>query len=218
MNFYQSFYTYFLGSLLVFSIICLPIQETNGQDIKSNTKGFSLNLSGVYGSWNSESTFFGDLDDVEPTGFGISFKAAYGINQNIEILAAISSAGFSREFEWNAYQLTTFNFGGRYNFGATLRRFRPFVEVSVSGNSLIIDPITFDGINLYELTSSGVGLSLGGGLHIFLTQNLSINANGKIGFGNFSATALSGSEVNNLEEKLDFTITTVHIGLNYFFH
>lgn len=207
-----------IKSYLLIVLVLFFNLKLSSQDIKSNTKGFSLNLNGMYASWSSESVFLGDLDDLEPTGLGISAKVAYGINQNIEILASLSSAGFKQEFEWDIYQLTSFHFGGRYNFGATLRRFRPFLEASVSINNLLIDPITFDGITLFELSSSGAGLSLGGGVHIFLSQSFSINANGQISFGNFGATSLSGTEVNNLDEKLDFTVTTAHIGLTYFFH
>jgi len=208
---------YLQQSTLLLLVLLMGV-EISAQDIKSNTKGFSANVNAVYGTWSSESTFLGDLDELEPAGIGVSAKIAYGFNQNFELLLALSSAGFKREFEWDTYQVTTLDLGGRYNFGATLRRFRPFVEASLSVNSLIIDPITFDGIELFKLESSGSGLSLGGGLHIFLNQNISINANGKIAFGGFSATSLSGTEVNNLEEKLDFTITTIHIGLTYFFH
>lgn len=188
------------------------------QDIRSNTKGFSINLNGVYSSWNSESEFFGDLDEIEPAGLGIGLKLAYGFNQNIEILLAYSGAAFTQEFDWDTYVIGNLEIGGRYNFGATLRRIRPFVEAALSVHSLSIDPITFDGgFTIVSLESSGVGFTGGGGLHIFLTQSLSLNANGKIALGNFSTTSLSGTEVNNLTETLDFTITSIHIGLSYFF-
>ncbi|MDW3652236.1 MAG: outer membrane beta-barrel protein [Bacteroidia bacterium] len=205
----------YISSLFV---LLLFLGKVSAQDIRSNTKGFSLNLNGVYGSWNSESVFFGELDDLEPAGYGIGLKAAYGINQNIELMLAFSSLGFRQEFDWDSYFLGNLEIGGRYNFGATLRRVRPFLEVALSVHALNIDPITFDGINVFRLESSGVGFSAGGGLHFFFTENLSINANGKIAFGNFSTASLSGTEVNNLDEKLDFTITSLHIGLTYFFH
>ncbi|MEM6802967.1 MAG: outer membrane beta-barrel protein [Bacteroidota bacterium] len=198
-----------------FSLFSHPLQA---QDIRSNTKGFSINLNGVYSSWNSESNFLGELDDIEPTGLGIGLKLAYGFNQNIEVFLAYSGTSFSREFEWDTYVIGNLEIGGRYNFGATLRRIRPFVEAALSIHSLSIDPITFDGgFTIFSLESSGVGFTGGGGLHFFLTQSLSLNANGKIAFGNFSSTSLSGTEVDNLTETLDFTITSIHIGLSYFF-
>lgn len=192
--------------------------QLSAQGIKSSTQGFSVNLNGAYGTWDSESLFLRDLANLEPTGLGVSVKAGYGINQNIEVLLGISSVGFQSEFEWNSYSLTNVQIGGRYNFGATLRQFRPFLEAAISLNSLNVDPITVGGgTELFELESSGVGGSAGGGLHFFILPQLSANANGRIMFGGFSSTSLSGTEMNNFDEKLDFTITTIHIGLTYFF-
>lgn len=214
----SKFKTYFAVICFSCLFVFVNLTDLTAQDIKSNTKGFSVTLNGTYGTWSSESQFMGDLDSIEPNGLGAGIKISYGINQNIELLASLNSAGYTREFEWDIYQLTQVNFGGRYNFGATLRRFRPFLEAGLSINSLIIDPITFDGTTLFRLESSGAGISVGGGFHIFLSQNISVNASGNVAFGNFGSNFLSGTEVNNLEEILDFTITTVHIGLSYFFH
>ncbi len=206
--------TKFYLSLIL--IACLAWQ-LSAQDIKSSTKGFSANLSLVLGSWNSESNFMGNLDDIEPSGVGYSLKAAYGINQNIEVLLSYSRVGFVQEFDWDQYQLTTVDVGGRYNFGATLRWFRPFLEGAISINNLVIDPITFDGSTLFELKSSGVGVTVGGGFHIFIIPNLSFNADGKIGFGSFGSTSLSGTDVGDLGETLDFTTVRFNFGLTYFF-
>ena len=177
--------TKFYLSLIL--IACLAWQ-LSAQDIKSSTKGFSANLSLVLGSWNSESNFMGNLDDIEPSGVGYSLKAAYGINQNIEVLLSYSRV-------W----------------------FRPFLEGAISINNLVIDPITFDGSTLFELKSSGVGVTVGGGFHIFIIPNLSFNADGKIGFGSFGSTSLSGTDVGDLGETLDFTTVRFNFGLTYFF-
>ena len=191
--------------------------QLSAQDIKSSTKGFSVNLSLVYGSWNSESNFLGNLDELEPAGIGYSLKAAYGINQNVEILLSYDQMAFDREFDWDTYQLSSIDLGARYNFGATLRWFRPFLEGAISFNNLQIDPITFDGNTLFELKSSGAGVTVGGGFHIFIIPNLSFNADGRFGFGNFSSTSLSGTDVGDLGETLDFTTLRLHFGLTYFF-
>lgn len=191
--------------------------QLSGQDIRSTAQGFSINLDFAYGSWNSESQFLGDLDDLEPSGLGFGAKVAYGIDQNIEVFLAIRQIGFKQEFDWDAYKVNNVDIGGRYNFGATLRRFRPFLEAALSFHSLVIDPITFDGTTVFKLESSGAGLTLGGGCHIYILPNLSANANGKLTFGNFSSTSLSGTEVDNIQESLDFAMTTIQLGLTYFF-
>lgn len=199
-------------------LFILSIQhQLIGQDIRSSAQGFSINLDFAYGSWNSESQFLGDLDDLEPSGLGFGAKVAYGIDQNIEVFLAIRQIGFKQEFDWDAYKVNNVDIGGRYNFGATLRRFRPFLEAALSFHSLVIDPITFDGSTVFKLESSGAGLTLGGGCHFFILPNLSANANGKLTFGNFTSTSLSGTEIDNIEESLDFAMTTIQLGLTYFF-
>lgn len=204
---------YYLG---LFLLLALNWQLT-AQDIKSSTTGFSANVSLAYGSWNSESSFLGNLDDIEPAGIGYSLKAAYGINQNMEVLLSYSRMGFIQEFDWDAYQLSSVDVGGRYNFGATLRWFRPFLEGAISFTNLLIDPITFDGSTVFELKSSGVGAAVGGGFHIFIIPNLSFTVDGRIGFGSFGSTSLSGTDVGDLGETLDFTTLRFHFGLTYFF-
>lgn len=201
---------------LVLLMVSMQLQ-LGAQDIRSSAQGFSINLDFAYGSWNSESQFLGDLDDLEPSGLGFGAKLAYGIDQNLEVFLAIRQLGFTQEFDWDAYKVNNVDIGGRYNFGATLRRFRPFLEAALSFHSLVIDPITFDGTTVFKLESSGAGLTIGGGCHIFILPNLSANANGKLTFGNFTSTSLSGTEIDNIEESLDFAMTTIQLGLTYFF-
>jgi hypothetical protein len=125
--------------------------------------------------------------------------------------------GFKKEFDWDSHKVSSVDIGGRYNFGATLWRFRPFVEAAFSFNSLDIDPITLDGINVFALKSSGIGGSIGGGVHFFIIPNLSISVNGRITFGNFNKTKLSGDLIENLGESLDYTVSSLQLGVSYFF-
>lgn len=187
------------------------------QDFKSNTNGFSLSASGSYASWSSESAFMGTLDDSEPTGLGLSLKAAYGFNQNIEAFLAYSTWGFQQEFDWDAYRKSILYVGGRFNFGATLRQFRPFLEAGLVWNSLTIDPITFDLVNLFKLEANGLGGAFGGGVHFFIIPNLSATAHGRYAFGNFSEILLSSNSVTGLNENVDYGVLAIDLGLTYFF-
>ncbi|MEM9934272.1 MAG: outer membrane beta-barrel protein, partial [Bacteroidota bacterium] len=151
----------------------LFIGTTYAQDIVSSTQGFFLNLNGQFTSWSSESLYFGEIDDVSDGGIGISIRAGYGITQNIEVFAEYGVAGISSDFSFDTYRISNFHIGGRYNFGATLRAVRPFVEASLSNQNLTIDPITFDQITFFESESSGWGGAIGGGVHYFFIPNLS---------------------------------------------
>ena len=188
------------------------------QEIQSNTEGFSASISPSYASWNSESQFLGSLDDIEPTGLGIYARVAYGFTQNIEAFLGYGVEGFKRKEDWDTYRSGTFDLGARFNFGATLRKVRPFAEVAVSFHDMAIDPIVFEGsTELFNLDLNGVSFTGGLGLHFFVLPNLSITAVGKGSFGSFDSAFLSGVEIVDLEETLDLEMYRVQLGMSYFF-
>jgi hypothetical protein len=205
-------------SIILIAVTCLLLgTKGQAQDIQSSTQGFSINANMNFGSWNSNSYFFGELDEIEPSGVGFGIKIGYGVNQNIEAFLSYNSTSYAREFDWENYNQSTILLGGSYIFGATLRKFRPFVEAALSFNTLMIDPITFDGYTEFELKTSGAGGSLGGGIQYFVKENLSVSATGRVNFGTYNSAALSGMNINIMEENLDFSITTIHIGVSYYF-
>lgn len=202
-------------SMLMGLLLALPGWA---QDIQSNTEGFSASISPSYASWNSESQFLGSLDDVEPTGLGIYARVAYGFTQNIEVFAGYGVEGFNRKEDWDTYRSGTFDLGARFNFGATLRKVRPFAEAAISFHDMSIDPIIFEGsAELFNLDLNGVSFTGGLGLHFFVLPNLSITAVGKGSFGSFDSVFLSGVEIEALEETLDLEMFRVQLGMSYFF-
>ena len=204
--------------LYLFTALLLWGLSAKAQEIRSNTEGFSVNVNPSYASWSSESVFLGSLDDLEPTGLGVYAKVAYGFTQNIEVFVGYGVESFNRELDWDTYRSGTFDLGGRFNFGATLRPFRPFAEVAFSLHDVTIDPIAFDGsTEVFNLNVQGSSLSIGLGLHYFLLSNLSITAVGKGSFGTFGTAYLSGEEVFGLDESLDFEMYRIHLGMTYFF-
>ena len=211
--------TYIKHSIyLIIFLFSFNFTSLIAQDIKSNTKGFSLSLSGSIASWDSQSLFLGDLSETEPSGLGIYARVAYGINQNIEVFLAYSALGYKQEFDWDSFNSSTLFVGGRYNFGATLRRFRPFLEGALAINNMTVDPITFDSVNIFKLEVSGVGGTFGGGVHFFIIPALSVSAHGNYSFGNFNTISLSGEELTGLDENVDFGLLTINLGVTYFFN
>jgi len=202
---------------LTFTMIFGLIYTLPAQDIRSNTAGFSLNINGSFAYWTSESFFLGTLDDLEPLGVGANARLAYGINQNFELFAGYTVRTFQLKEEWDTYRNRVVDLGARYNFGATLRRFRPFAEAAFTFNGLTIDPITFDNVTLFKLEVDGIGGTVGGGAHFFFTPSLSATLNVKATWGNFNEILLSGDDIGEMDENLDFELYTGQLGLTYFF-
>ena len=198
-------------------IICMTLFGF-AQDIQSNTEGFSLTLSPTYASWSSESFFLGSLDELEPAGIGLAGRLAYGINQNLEVFLGYGFESFQREEDWDTYIHTAFDFGARFNFGATLKKWRPFLEAAITRNDMTIDPIVFaNSSQLFKLNVKGVSGTVGVGSHFFIQRNLSLNAQAKGSFGNFNQVFLTGQELEDVGESLDFELYRIQIGLTYFF-
>ena len=204
----------------VFFILFTGIFLINGhsQGIQSNTEGFSASLSPSYASWSSESQFLGSLDDLEPTGLGIYAKVAYGFTQSIEAFLGYGVESFNRKEDWDTYRSSTLDVGARFNFGATLRKVRPFAELALSIHDVAIDPIVFEGsTELFNLDLSGFSGTVGLGVHYFMLPNLSVSVTGKGSFGSFDSVFLSGVEVLDLEESLDLEMIRIQLGVSYFF-
>ena len=67
--------------LLIFSLtVGITLQA---QDIRSNTEGLNVSVSGGIATWSS--SYFLNLDELEPLGVGGGIRIGYGLNQRFEI-------------------------------------------------------------------------------------------------------------------------------------
>ena len=205
-----------MKNILLTTIFFSYLIVVNGQDIMSNTAGISASLSPVYASWESESFFLSDLASLEPNGYGINIEVAYGVNQNITAALGFSSLNFNHNEDWQKYSFSLVNVLGRYNFGATLSAFRPFLEAGLSSISNKVDPVSLDNSGSYELRNSGLGFVGGGGLDYFLKSNLCIDLKAQFHSGNFSTSELDGLELE-IDENVDYFIFNINLGIKYFF-
>lgn len=188
----------------------------DAQDIKSTVSGFAADIDVVYGEWSTGSFFLGNLAELEPLGGGLRFKAAYGFMERFQIFLAYSTMEYNISGEWDRFINNNFNFGGRIYFGATLRRWRPYLEMGISSNNFLMDPIYIDTNGPFELELRGIGFSPGGGVNYFLTPSFALQANLNFAFGAFNNVEISG-ETNEFEETLDFTFYHFSLGASYFF-
>jgi len=188
----------------------------NSQDIKSSVSGFSAEIDLVYGEWYTGSFFLGDLAELEPIGGGLRFKAGYGFLERFEIFAAYTTVNYNISEEWDRFINSNLKLGARIYFGATLRSFRPYLEIALDQNKFLMDPIFIDTQGPYELDMSGIGVAPGGGINYFIIPNLAAHLNLGFSFGNFSSVDISGQR-NTFEENLDYTFFNVNLGMSYFF-
>ncbi len=186
----------------------------SAQDIQSNTSGFSASAGVSFSSWGSESSFMEGLANDEPSGFGYFLGFAYGFNQHLGVRYNHYGLNFSKNYDWNRYRTSQNDVLFRYTFGATLARWRPFLQTGLSFVSNTIDPVSIDGIGEYELRSSGVAFDFGGGVDFFLLDKLAIGIVGDYKFGSYGVLKLDDESID-ANETVDFNFFNINIGLTY---
>jgi hypothetical protein len=202
----------YLAFVIMCSVISLSSRAQDALTLRSNTEGFHIGLSGGYKHWAS--SYFNQLDELEPTGIGGGLNLGFGLNQHIELFANLEYHGFALKNDWDDYGLTVVGVGTRYNFGGTLQKVRPFAELAYNYQYLVVNPVQLNG-QLFKYELSGGALSLGGGVNFFVTPKLAINLKGGVNFGTFSSFLLNEDGV---EDRPDVKTFQFGLGLNYFFN
>ena len=196
--------------LLIFSFtVGLTLQA---QDIRSNTEGLNVSVSGGIGNWSS--SYFLNLDELEPLGVGGGLRIGYGLNQRFEIFARYDRNTFKIQKEWEKYGTSVAGAGLRVNFGGTLQALRPYLEAGFSSINLVIDPVLFNG-NIVEYRLKGPALAVGGGLNYFISPNFAIQANALGTFGKFNTFQIDG---RGIEDRPDARTLRFSLGISYFFN
>lgn len=182
------------------------------QDIQSNTEGFNIGLHAGVGNWSS--SYFLNLDELEPIGVGGGIRLGYGFNQRFEVFTQYNAQSFKLKNDWDTYRISSLGAGLRVHFGGTLQRLRPYVEGGLAGVNLLINPVLFNG-NLVEYRLKGTSLALGTGVNYFLFPNVALHANVAGTFGKFNSFQVDG---RGIQDHPDSRTLRFSLGINIFFN
>ncbi|MFN8349666.1 MAG: outer membrane beta-barrel protein [Spirosomataceae bacterium] len=196
--------------LLIFSLNTWMM--LHAQDIRSNTEGLNVTVSGGIGNWSSN--YFLNLDELEPLGVGGGLRIGYGLNQRFELFARYDRHTFKIKNDWEQYGLSNAGAGVRVNFGGTLQALRPYVEAGFSSINLKIDPVLFNG-RIVDYRLKGPALALGGGVNYFISPNFSVQAAVAGTFGKFTTFQING---DGIEDRPDARTLRFSLGISYFFN
>jgi opacity protein-like surface antigen len=196
--------------LLIFSLNTWMVLQA--QDIRSNTEGLNVTVSGGIGNWSSN--YFLNLDELEPLGVGGGLRIGYGLNQRFEIFARYDRHTFKIKNDWEQYGTSNAGAGLRVNFGGTLQALRPYVEVGFSSINLKIDPVLFNG-RIVDYRLKGPALAVGGGVNYFISPNFAVQAAAAGTFGKFTTFQING---DGIEDRPDARTLRFSLGISYFFN
>jgi len=207
--------------LTVLAIIFLA-GAVSAQGIQSNTEGFKLSVFGSVDKWDSNSFFIGDIAEDDSSGNGLGFDVAYGATESIEVFISYSRIKFASGNEWNTYRTESIELGGRYYFGASLQRWRPFAQAAIGSTSLKLDPVFVSegGTTLYddaEMILRGLSFGVGAGVNYYITPEFSLgfNVSGKL--GNYSSVKVNGNDYDP-GDTVGFRFLSFRLAATYLFY
>ncbi|HZV71121.1 MAG TPA: hypothetical protein VFG10_16315 [Saprospiraceae bacterium] len=178
--------------------------------VRSITKGFSIGGHAAYLSYTASSLQF------EPhTGVGYGGYIQYGFNHQLAVALSVQHYKMdpkTTELIESPYPYTELDLIGKYIFGSTNSRLRPFV--SLGGNYSTQEEM-FYGPNLevIDATYSGFTACGGAGMNFFLTPNLTFDVSGLYHLGAYGVSQ-NGVQYEN---TYDFTAFKFLGGFSYHF-
>ncbi|HEY9227605.1 MAG TPA: outer membrane beta-barrel protein [Gemmatimonadaceae bacterium] len=173
--------------LLVALVASTAAQVVSAQPYKSRSMGFYLG-AGIET----------DVVDVKtngaPTewGGGGALVAGYGFSKRWSAFAQLSGARMSASNNdpnvdvGQHYTLAHLDVGTRVHFRAPQRMISPFAQLALSGRRVS------NTVNGQDVSNSGGGLTLGGGVNAFVSTAVAVTASGNVTIGTFNRFEVNG--------------------------
>lgn len=180
----------------------------------SKASGFMLN---VHASGSALKLEAGG-EESDDTGAGLGLVLGYGFTDRLAVYLGIDGSSIKSDeaedgTDASEYQLAQVDLGIRYTFGGTASALRPYLNAALTGVA-VADEYTEDGESL-EVTISGGGLTLGGGLQYFFSPSLALDVALQGSAGTLSTIEINGEEVDIEDEDFEFTTSRLQLGVTW---
>ena len=165
---------------------------------KSTTRGFTLgaHLQGASLKVNEEG------EDTEAnSGGGLGVRLGYGVNRRFTPYFEVDAIVFDvANPDFGGYwSMGHVDFGLRFNFANSLRRWVPFLEGALGVRFVDVDDATINGTDVGPLNFSGGAASLGGGISFFATEKFALETLVKFTGGTFEQVEVGNVSINDLD-------------------
>lgn len=112
--------------------------------------------------------------------------------------------------------------GGRYHFGASLQKIRPFAQAELGTQNMKLDPIFINegDVTIYdnaELVVRGLYFGVGAGANYFTLPEFSVGLNVSGRMGNFSSVKANGNDYDP-QNSVDFRFLHISLVAAYLFY
>ncbi len=167
------------------------------QDAPSRTNGLLVGVHVLAASLEP------DGPDPEPErGGGVGLTLGWGLTSVFTLYLGVDASEIHPDDDEDHYTLASYDLGGRFSFGGGRRWAVPYLDVAFAGFDVVQD--TEEG----EVSASGTGMTLGGGMQWFIRRRLAIDASVKVSMGTLQELEVDGDVI---EEELDEDILTTRL-------
>ena len=193
------------------ALVALAVSATMAFAQESTTRG--LNLSFRLMGANVA------IEDGDPGGGGgAGLRVGYGVNRTFTIFAGIDGTKLDVEEgdvtgDWN---LAHADLGVRFHFANSLRSWVPYLEASVGARVVSVDDVDAedDGeTTTQSIDFSGSDFTVGGGLAVYLKENLALDVLLLYSVGEFSNVSIGNVTLGGLD--FDAKSARFGVGLNW---
>lgn len=203
------------GLLFSVLLICFPllyIPSASGQAPSDKQETLS-DTEGLFVEAHFQGHGVTIEDDDTDSGRGLGIKLGYGFTSLITAYIGIDAASMdvadpaTQNFTANEYSLVYVDLGGRLNFRSGPNSVVPYLDGSISGIASTYNT------SVGEITFSGSGLSIGGGIQYFFSPQFAFNGGLDLAFGSYNEL-----EVNGQTESVDLGLTgaRIDIGVSWY--
>ena len=176
----------------------LPASSTKGVFL-----GFHLNGSAVSGD---------DLTEDTESGGGLALQLGYGVTPRLAFVLDVTGAAL--KIQDDDVGFAHIDLLLRYAFTGPTRRLVPFVEGGLTGRGLAQENADLGNGIAGDVTLTGGGVTVGGGLQFHVTPKVAIGAGLKWTTGEFDRITVDDVSVKDLD--IDATSTRFNIGITWY--
>jgi opacity protein-like surface antigen len=175
----------------------------------SSTRGFfaGIHLNG------SSVKFDGDGDEETESGPGLGFQLGYGFTRKVALYFDGTGAALEGD-GGNDVGLAHGEIGVRYAFTGPTRRFVPFLEAGIAGMALVEDDAELETGSTGDVSLSGAGFTLGGGVQYYVSPKFALGAGLKFTSGEFTTFKVDNLSVGGFDT--DATTTRINLGFVWY--
>lgn len=187
-----------MKNFLQIALVAMVAFFFTGQDLIAQKGVYvGIKLAGTSASFDD----FESSDDTK--GGGLEFDLGYNFSNNFGIFSTLG--GYS--LDNSDVTLGYFDVGGRYFFGTS--SIKPYLDLALTASSFR------DESQNIEYSLSGTGLSGGGGVQFFFTDNVALNLGLLISRINYREVEIGNVTFDDLDYKA--TNTRLKVGLAFYF-